>query len=133
VSRRPVLNGRIWRSETRKSCCGLEIIVRRENLDTTRAREKVAGSTPKTRKGSVKLDEFKSEQQKLGKQLLASGSKYESHRLKELPAELHEKIDLRKIKDMGLLVMDKAVTELKTQKALEKHARRTTVPLVMDR
>jgi hypothetical protein len=41
-----------------------------------RAREKAAGSSrsSKTRKGSVKYDEFKQEQQKVGGQLLASGT-----------------------------------------------------------
>jgi hypothetical protein len=96
------------------------------------AREIASGSTRgKTRKGSLKHDAFKPEQQKVGGQLLASGYMYEPQRLKELPPALLAKITVRKIRETGLLVNDKAVAVLQAQKAQEKNARRTTVPLTM--
>jgi hypothetical protein len=71
---------------------------------------------------SVKHDEFKQEQQKEVGQLLASGSTYESHRLKELPSEIRQKASMRKVKETGFFV----------KQGQEKNARRTTAPLTME-
>jgi hypothetical protein len=63
---------------------------------------------------------------------LASGSMHEPHLLKKLPRAILTKITVRKIKETGLVVNDKAVAVLQAQKAQEKNARRTTVPLTME-
>ena len=62
---------------------------REERRNCVRARETAAGST-KSRKGSIKHDEFKLEQKKVGEQLLASGAAYEAHEVARLPPELRK-------------------------------------------
>jgi hypothetical protein len=104
---------------------------REERRDCVRKREATAGTT-KSRKTSIKHDEFKVEQVMSGVQLLASDAKYEAHEVARLPPLVRKEIGVKKIQKKGILHKDKEVQLLKTESFDAKHARRTAVPLTID-
>ena len=68
-----IMNDEYYAREMRRNC--------------VRTREAIAGKT-KNSKGSIKHDEFKVEQVMAGAQLLASGAKYNAHKVQLLPAHV---------------------------------------------
>jgi hypothetical protein len=110
---------------------GDEYYAREDRRNCVREREAAAGKS-KSRKRSIKHDDLKPEQEMAGKQLLASGAKYEANEIALLPLEFRNEIGVKAIAKKGMLYKDKEIERQKAEHAEEKHARRTAVPLTMD-
>jgi hypothetical protein len=113
-----IMNDKYYAREMRRNC--------------VHTRDAIAGTT-KNRKGSIKHDEFKVEQVMAGAQLLASGAKYNAHKVQLLPAHVLKKINVKTLNKKGILHKDKEVEQQKKEHAAKKHARGCSgIPLTMD-
>jgi hypothetical protein len=112
-----------------------EYYARQERREFVIARQKEhdkqCGNETKATKGSIKHDKQKAEQQMVGEQLLASGTKYEQSEWEKLPVEVQKEARVHQVKKKGLLHLDKTLEEKKTECDAKKHAKRRAVPLTM--
>jgi hypothetical protein len=114
----------------------IEYAARHERRELVRTRQKEhderCGKETKATKGSIKHDKQKPEQQMVGEQLLASGTKYDKSEVEKLPANIQKEASLTKVKKKGFLHKDKTLEEKNAQRDAEKHAKRRAVPLTME-
>jgi hypothetical protein len=114
----------------------IEYTARHERRELVRTRQKEhderCGKETKATKGSIKHDKQKPEQQMVGEQLLASGTKYDKSEVEKLPANIQKEASLTKVKKKGFLHKDKTLEEKNAQRDAEKHAKRRAVPLTME-
>lgn len=103
----------------------------RRNDVREREKERLGGQT-KQRKGSIKHDETKAEQRKMGVQLLESGERYEPEVISSMPADFLKTIEIRHLKEKGYNHKNKELADKKAELAREKDSRRTGESLSID-
>ena len=107
---------------------------RQERRDSVRTRQqkrdemnKEAGKEVKRRVwgGGIKHDQFKTEQQMVGIQLLSSGKKYSSSVLKQLPTSFLIAMGTKHLKEIGTLYQDNKLASDKAEVAKKQRSTQT--------